>query len=192
MFSKYFNSLSEVKRITLLALFLALSIVANTILDIDITPQNKITFTYFIMFISAYVLGALPTFLIGFAGDGLGYLIMPDGAYWLYGLSLGLMGFIIGIILHYLPIKSAYIKTAISCVVCYILFTICLNSLINYFYVYTFIWGGQPNKSIWLYLAGYLPPRLLIQTIVYMANYILCFLTIPIINRFIGGMAESG
>ena len=183
MCSKYFYSLSTTKKITICALFLALSVVANTILDIDITPQNKITVTYLVMFLTAYFLGPAPAFFIGFAGDGLGYLIMPDGIYWFYGLSLGLMGFVIGIILHCMPTANDYIKTAISCIVCYILFTLCLNSLINYYYVLIFIWNGQVNKSIWVYLAGYLPPRLLIQTLVYAANYILCFASLPILHK---------
>ena len=163
MFSKFFLSLNAAKKVAYVALFLALAVVANTVLDIDITPQNKITFTYLVTFLSAYVLGALPAFFIGFAGDGLGHLLMPDGSYWFYGLTLGLMGFTAGVLFHYLPFKgkrAPYVKAAIVSAVCYVLFTVCINTLVNYTYAWVFLWQGEMKKSLWLYLVGYFPPRI--------------------------------
>ncbi len=186
MFTKYFRSLNPAKKIAYMALFLALAVVANTVLDIDITPQNKITITYLVTFLSAYVLGALPAFFVAFAGDGLGHLIMPDGNYWLYGLTLALMGFVMGVLLKYLPFhgkRAPYIKTAIVCAVCYVLFTVCINSVVNYTYALVFIWGGEVNKTLWVYLAGYLPPRLAIQTAVYAGNFAVCFALLPLLDR---------
>ena len=172
MFSNYFKNLSSTKKLALLALFLALSVVANTILDIDITPQNKITVTYFVMFASAIFLGALPAFFVGFTGDLIGHILMPDGTYWLYGLTLGLLGFTMGCMFHYLPIKNQYIKTSIIAIVCYLIFTVAINSIINYTYALLFLWGGQVNKTLWVYLAAYLPPRLAIQSVVYFGNFL--------------------
>lgn len=185
MFSDYFKKLSSAKKLAVLALFLALSVVANTVLDIDITPQNKITITYFIMFASAVFLGAVPTLFVGFVGDLIGHLLMPDGTYWLYGLTLGLLGFTMGCMFHYLPIKNQYVKTSIIAIVCYILFTVVINSIINYTYTLLFLWGGHANKTLWVYLAAYLPPRLLIQTIVYVGNFFLCFAILPVFQRII-------
>ena len=186
MFSKFFLSLNVAKKVAYAALFLALAVVANTVLDIDVTPQNKITFTYLVTFLSAYMLGAVPAFLIGFAGDGLGHLLMPDGNYWLYGLTLGLMGFTAGALFHYLPFKgkrAPYIKNAIVCAVCYVLFTVCINTVVNYTYVWVFFWQGEMRKSLWLYLVGYFPPRIAIQTAVYAGNAALCFALLPLVER---------
>ena len=186
MFSKFFLSLNISKKVAYAALFLALAVVANTVLDIDITPQNKITFTYLVTFLSAYALGALPAFFIAFAGDGLGHLIMPDGSYWFYGLTLALMGFTMGMLLRYLPFRgkrAPYIKTAIVCAVCYVLFTVCINTLGNYTYVWVFVWQGEMRKSLWLYLAGYFPPRIAIQTAVFAGNAAVCFAMIPLMER---------
>ena len=188
MFSNYFKNLSSTKKLALLALFLALSVVANTILDIDITPQNKITVTYFVMFASAIFLGALPAFFVGFTGDLIGHILMPDGTYWLYGLTLGLLGFTMGCMFHYLPIKNQYIKTSIIAIVCYLIFTVAINSIINYTYALLFLWGGQVNKTLWVYLAAYLPPRLAIQTVVYFGNFLICFASLPVFQRIIKRM----
>lgn len=186
MFSKFFLSLNAAKKVAYAALFLALAVVANTVLDIDITPQNKITFTYLVTFLSAYMLGAVPAFFIGFAGDGLGHLLMPDGSYWFYGLTLGLMGFTAGALFHYLPFKgkrAPYIKTAIVSVVCYLLFTVCINTFVNYTYAWVFLWQGEMKKSLWLYLVGYFPPRIAIQTAVYVGNAVLLFALLPLVER---------
>ncbi len=188
MFSKYFLSLSASRKIAYLAVFVALSVVANTVLDIDVTPQNKITFTYFVCFLAAYLLGGAPAFLVAFLGDALGYLIMPDGIYWFYGLTLALFALTAGLLLRYLP-GSVYLKTGIVCAVCYVVFTVCLNSLVNYTYVLKFVWDGEVRKSLWVYLAGFLPPRLAIQTAVYAGNFVLCFSLLPLLGRLTGRAA---
>ena len=102
MFTKTFKSMSAAKQISFLAVFVALSVVANSFLGIDISPTNKIAFTYFICFFAGFLFGPLPAFLVGFLGDLIGFIIVPVGVYWLYGVSLGLYGFLAGLIMNFI------------------------------------------------------------------------------------------
>ena len=182
MFSTFFKQISLAKKLAFTAVFLALSVVANSFIDIDITPNNKITFTYLICFFAAYLLGGLPAFVIGFVGDAIGFLIKPSGVYWLFGLTLGIFALLAGIILHYLPIKgkaAPYIKTGIALVVCYVAITLVLNSIINYYYVKIFLYGGEYSKTFWVYLGG----RIGIQSAIYAINVGVIFALLPLIER---------
>lgn len=182
MFSKLFLSFSPAKKIAFTAVFLALSVVANAFVDIDISPNNKLTFTYFVCFYAAYLLGAAPAFLIGFAGDGIGFLIKPSGIYWLFGLTLGVYAFLTGLILHYLPVRgkyAPYVKCAVALIACYALITVCLNSVVNYYYVKLILYHGDYTKTFWVYLAG----RLGIQSAVYAVNAVACFVALPVVLR---------
>lgn len=181
MFSKSFVSLSSGKKIALLAIFIALSVVAN-MLSIDVTPSFKITFTYTVCFFAATVMGAVPAFAVGFIGDAIGYLLAPNGVYWFFGFTLGLYGFIAGIVMNYLPVdgKAALVvKTLIAFIVCYAAITLGLNSLVNYYYVKIFIWQGVPKKTFLAYFAG----RVGLQSAVYAVNVGISVLLLPVAAR---------
>lgn len=182
MFSKFLRSLSAGKRIAFVAFFLALSVVAN-MFSFDVTPSLKITVTYLVLFYAAFYLGAIPAFAVGFIGDALGFLLMPSGMYWLFGLTLGCFGFLAGIALHCIPVKwkgAIYWKTAIALAACYVLITLLLNSVVNYYYVNIFIWQGIPQKTFLVYFAG----RVSLQTVVYAVNAALTFLLLPVAKIF--------
>ena len=186
MFTLFFRKLSPAGKIALIAVFIALSIVANTVLDIDIPPKNKITVTYFIGFASAYLLGAVPAAAIAFVGDGLGWIIMPDGPYWLYGLTNAIFAFLTAVILHLLPLRrkrAIYIKAAIAFAACYLVCTVCINSCVDYTYALVYLWGGSAQKGLFAYLAGYFPPRIAIQSAVYAGNVALSFAALPFLER---------
>ena len=100
MFSKVFRSFSVSKQVAYLAIFIALSVAANSVLGIELSPSNKITFTYTVCFFAGYILGPVPAFLVGLIGDAIGFLISPVEVYWLYGLTLGLFGFLVGWIMN--------------------------------------------------------------------------------------------
>lgn len=181
MFSKSFSALSSGKKIALLAVFMALSVVVN-VFGID-TPTFKITLTYIVCFYAALLMGAVPAFVVGFLGDAIGFLIFPNGGvYWLYGLTLGLYGFFAGVILHCLPVKgkgAQYLKAAVAFAVCYLLITVLLNTAVNYWYVKIFIWHGEVKKTFLVYFAG----RISVQTIVYLINVAIAFALLPVVNR---------
>ena len=100
MFSKAFRSYSVSKQVAYLAIFIALSVAANSVLGIDLPPSNKIAFTYAVSFFAGYLLGPVPAFAVGLIGDAIGFLISPVDVYWLYGLTLGLYGFLVGWIMN--------------------------------------------------------------------------------------------
>ena len=96
MFSKTFRAFSAGKQIAWLAVFVALSVAANSYIGIELSATNKITFTYAVCFFAGWLMGPVPGFLVGMLGDAIGFLIKPVDIYWLYGLTLGLYGAITG------------------------------------------------------------------------------------------------
>lgn len=192
MFSPFFKALSPAKKIAFLAVFLALSVVANSLIDVDLSPNNKLTFTYTVCFIAAYVMGGVPAFFIAFAGDGLGFLIKPSGIYWLFGITLGLYALLAGCLMHYLPPKGKagpflYVKAVITIIICYLAFTLCLNTVVNYYYVKFILYHGEWNKAFWVYLGG----RIGIQSAVYFINAAICIVLLPVVYRLVR-MGEKG
>ena len=172
LFSKYFLSLSSAKKIAYIAVFIALGVVTNSLIEINVTASNRITFTYFVCFFAGFLLGPLPGFLTGFLGDAIGFLLVPQDVYWLFGLTLGLIGVLAGVA-RKLPLygkKGVFFKACIFFVISYVLVTCFLNSLVNYWYVYLFIWQGTVKTVFWVWLGG----RLAFQTIVYAVNVGVC------------------
>ena len=179
MFTKYFLSLSSAKKIAYIAVFIALSVVTNSLIEINVTPSNKITFTYFICFISGFLLGPLPGFLVGLLGDALGFLLVPQDVYWLFGLTLGLTGLLAGLV-RKLPLygrKGVFLKALVFFVLSYVLITCFVNSLVNYWYLYLFIWNGTVKTVFWVWLGG----RLAFQTVIYAVNVGLCAVVLSVL-----------
>ena len=179
LFTKYFLSLSSAKKIAYIAVFIALSVVMNSLIEINVTPSNKITFTYFICFISGFLLGPLPGFLVGFLGDAIGFLLVPQDVYWLFGLTLGLTGLLAGLV-RKLPLygrKGVFLKALVFFVLSYVLITCFVNSLVNYWYLYLFIWNGTVKTVFWVWLGG----RLAFQTVIYAVNVGLCAVVLSVL-----------
>ena len=162
--TRFFSSLTPAKKIAYLSLFIAMSVVVNSFLEIS-TPVTKITFTYFVCFVGGFLLGPLPGFLIGFLGDGIGFLLKPQDVYWLFGLTLGLYGMLAGCA-RKLPLRGrggVFGKAALALAAGYLLITCLINSLVNYSYLSVFMPSVLGGKTFWVYLGG----RLLVQSIVY-------------------------
>ncbi len=177
-FTKYFLSLSLAKKIAYIAVFIALGVVTNSLVEINVTPSNKITFTYFVCFFAGFLLGPLPGFLAGFLGDAIGFLLLPQDVYWLFGLTLGFTGLLAGFV-RKLPLygrKGVFLKAGIFFVLSYVLITCFLNSLVNYWYLYLFIWNGTIKTVFWVWLGG----RLAFQTIVFGVNVGVCAVVLVI------------
>lgn len=167
VFTRFFASLSAAKKIAYLAVFIALSVVVNSFIEIS-TPSTKITFTYFVCFFAGFLMGPLPGFLVGFLGDAIGFLLVPQDVYWLFGLTLGLYGMIAGFV-RKLPLRGragVFGKACIALLVNYLFITCFLNSLVNYSYQYIFLPHVVEGKTFWIFLTG----RLVTQTIVYAVN----------------------
>ena len=64
MFSKAFRSFPMSKQIAYLAIFIALSVAANSVLGVELSASNKIAFTDTVSFLAGYLLGPVPAFLV--------------------------------------------------------------------------------------------------------------------------------
>ena len=179
-FSTYFRALSAGKKTAFVAVLAALSVVVNCF-SIDIGASNKIAFTYTVCFFAGYLLGGVPAFFVALFGDVIGYLVNSVGVYWLYGVTLGLYAFLMGVVMN-VPLgkghrAAPYIKAAAALLLGYALVTVFLNSLINYSYLMVFVWNGAPTKTFLVYLGG----RLAFQTIVYAVNFAICVVLLPVL-----------
>lgn len=175
MFTKAFKSVSVSGKVAMLALFIAVSVVANSFLSIDIGTSNKVAFTYLVCFFAGCFMGPVPAFIVGVVGDAIGFLIQPVGVFWFFGVTLGLFGFLSGLIMNGIRTKTEkglYAKAAFAFAVGFIVVTCIVNSVVNYFYSYLFYWDGVFKKGFWIYVGG----RLGVQSVVYAANVILSML----------------
>lgn len=175
MFTKAFRSVSVSKKIALLALFIAVSVLANSVLGVDIGGSNKIAFTYLVCFFAGCFMGPVPAFIVGVVGDAIGFLIQPSEVFWFFGVTLGLFGFLSGLIMNGIRTKTTkglYAKALLTFIVGFLVITCIVNSVVNYFYMYLFYWGGEFRKGFWIYLGG----RLGLQSVVYAANVVLSML----------------
>lgn len=182
MFTKAFRAVSVSRKIAMLALFIAVSVVANSFLGVDIGSSNKIAFTYLVCFFAGCFMGPVPAFVVGVVGDAIGFLIQPVGVFWFFGVTLGLFGFLSGLIMNGIRTRTAkglYAKAALTFAVGFLLITCIVNSVVNYFYSYLFIWDGVFKKGFWIYLGG----RLGIQSVVYVANVVLSMLLLVPLYR---------
>lgn len=179
MYTEFFSALSPAKKAAYLAVFIALCVVTNSYLEIDISPSNKITFNYVLLFYAGFLLGPLPGFAVGFLGDAIGFILKPQDVYWFFGVTLGLIGVIAGLIRNLIPLKGRkgiYAKACIALSLCFVLITLLVNTLVNYSYLYLFIWGKVFKKAFWVYFAG----RMAVQTIVFGVNFVLALVILPV------------
>ncbi len=182
MFTKAFRSVSVSRKVAMLALFIAVSVVANSVLGVDIGASNKIAFTYLVCFFAGCMMGPVPAFIVGVVGDAIGFLIQPVGVFWFFGVTLGLFGFLTGLIMNGIrtkTVKGLYAKAVLAFAVGFVVVTCIVNSVINYFYSYLFYWDGIFKKGFWIYLGG----RLGIQSVVYVANAVLSMLLLVPLYR---------
>lgn len=151
------------KRIAYTAVLTALATVFNIITFFPVR-YCSLSFTAIPCFIAGVVLGPISGFAVGFLGDLLGHLIMPQGAYMpLIGISSGLFGLIPGLIFLLFNGKD-YLKIGISFLLCLVICTVFLNTY-NLWLVYS-----KGTKSFWTYLELRLPFQILVSAV----N---CFLT---------------
>ena len=128
------------------------------------------SFTCIPTFIAGILLGPLSGFAVGFLGDLLGWVILPQGAYMpLVGVASGLFGFIPGILFLISGFSDLkyYVKIIIGYAAC-VLFCTCFLNTFNIWLVY-----ASAKTSFWSYLWLRLPFQFAMAAV----N---CFLTILI------------
>lgn len=180
-FSNCFLSSSSGKKIAYAAIFVALSVVANTF-SIFVTPSLSISLNYVVGFFLGTLFGALPGFAIAFIGDILGFLIHPSGIYWLpTGICSGLLAMIPGFVMNNLNFTfkgGVYVKAVISMVLMYLIVTCGLGAYSNYMYVKVIVKNWDYDKTFFVYLVG----KIAFASIVSAVNYALAILLIPVMN----------
>ena len=154
--------ISPTMKIVLTAMLVALSAVINAFVTLRIGTEFKFSFTLIVYFLAGYVLGAPLGFIVGFAGDLLGWLLFVDGAYNpIIGISNGFLAFIPGIIFGLkrpfkkgITLLSFSIKTVISYLIGFAFCTVFLSSLGIWLYS-GYIQGKYETLYAWfIYRAG--------------------------------------
>lgn len=183
-FSTYFLSSSLGRKIALLGVFIALSIVVN-VFSIDVTPTQKISFTYLVGFFLGTYFGGIPGFIVMFLGDFIGFLINAGGgAYWFpTGIATGCLALIPGIVMNALPFRfqgGVFVKAAIAMALMFLLVTCGIGAWANYQYVKIVVYAGRVYETAF---TAYLTTKIAFASIVSAINYALVFLLIPVCNK---------
>lgn len=159
-----YNGLS-VKMIAYCAIFVALSVVANTFtVYIGIGGSNALSFVYTVCFLSGATLGPLGGFITGVCGDVLGWLINPSGGAFNPAISLisGLIGLVSGLTFFVAKKTGKGEKTIIPTIISFVLiWLVCtnLNTVALYFYYMS------AKYSFWAYYAIRTPKQLIFWAI---------------------------
>lgn len=174
MFSKAYKAFSAGRKLAYLAVFIALSVAVNSF-ELNLVVA-KVTFTYLVCFTAAVLLGGVPAFAVGFLGDAIGFLINPSGVYWLFGLTLGLFGFLSGILVHTIRIPGkhgVYARAVIALAVCFLVISCGVNLLVNYSYMVIFL---ADTRTFIVYVAARIP----VVSVVYLVNAAVSLLVLPV------------
>lgn len=181
-FSTYFLSSSLGRKIALLGVFIALSIVVN-VFSIDVTPTQKISFTYLVGFFVGTYFGGIPGFIIMFLGDFIGILI-TGAIYWFpTGIATACLALIPGIVMNALPFRfqgGVFVKAAIAMALMFLLVTCGIGAWANYQYVKIVVYAGRVYETAF---TAYLTTKIAFSSIVSAINYALVFLLIPVCNK---------
>lgn len=193
--SPFLKGLPESKKVAFIALFTALSVVCNTLLEIRVFDvQFSLTITF--SFLCGIFLGPVFGFTSCILGDLTGYLINSFGQLYMpwVGISTGCFALIAGLLFAKKSqnFLSLNLKVAAFTVASFLICTVLINSAGFYFYNrkigfsdalfnYVETKTGNRNVSFLLYL-GY---RLIFKGQIFnsVANYVLIFIFIPIIKK---------
>ncbi len=122
------NNLSETQKIVYIAIFSALSAVAN-IFDIPVNESLQLSFVAVIGFVAGYLLGAGPAFAVCFIGDLVGGILAPKGPYNpIIAIGTGLWGLIPGVAFSYFRGKDI-VKLIVSFVLGALIISLGINTI---------------------------------------------------------------
>lgn len=142
--------LMSTKKITMLAMLAAVSVVLNMYTIITGVKYFAISFTYIPAFVAGALMGPVSGFLVAFLGDLIAGFIRPLGPYNpMIGIASGLLGLIPGVVFKLLKTND-YVKLALSALLCLVICSAGLNTLALY------IMLGS-TKTYWAFLSVRLP-----------------------------------
>ena len=191
MFSPLIRRSNEAFRIAYVAVFTALSIVANMFLEFKFL-DNQYSFTIFFSSLTGVFLGPVLGFSSCMLGDAIGFLLNSQGMTYMpwVGLSTGVFAFLAGLIVRGIAedeIWKVLLKIAVFCVASFLVCTVGINS--GGFYLFNKSIGFSPNVlnyfldkfggdvTFWGYVAYRLFFKLQILNSLF--NYALLFAVLP-------------
>ena len=193
-FSERLRNSSHAKKIAIVAVFTALSVVTNMFLEMRIF-DIQFSLTIFFSAITGLFLGPLAGFCACVLGDFIGYVFNSWGQLYLpwVGLSTGLFAFIAGLMFGdvEMPFKKWVVRFLIYVALTFCICTVMINSTGFYFYFkYIYVskkflayaeehFGG--NSGYFIYLIY----RLFINGQIWnsIANYTFLFAFLPILKK---------
>lgn len=194
-FSERLRNFSHAKKIATVAVFTALSVVANMFLEMRIL-DIQFSLTIFFSAITGYFLGPLAGFFACLSGDFIGYVFNSWGQLYLpwVGLSTGLFAFIAGLMFGdegEQPFRKQIVKFLIYVALTFCICTVMINTTGFYFYFkYIYVskkflayaeehFGGNGGYFI------YLIYRLFVNGQIWnsIANYALLFAFFPVLKK---------
>jgi len=144
-------------KIVFAALFTSLCVIFNSIVQIRVSNDMRLSFNLLIYFFTGAILGGPLGFVVGFLSDLIGWVLYVDGTYnILLGISSGLFCLIPGLFFTLNNsekregrVSSPFILISITAyIICYLLCTVGLNS-IGLWLVY-----GYKTKTLFMYMVG--------------------------------------
>ncbi len=195
MFSPLILKGNVTKRIAYLGVMTALTVVANTFLEIKFADV-QFSLTIFVSICMGILLGPLCGMAVCFLGDTVGYLFNSMGYLYMFwvGLSTATCAFISGIIFYGIKLNfkgGIFVKLAIISLLSFFVCTIGINS--TGFYYYNLSMGF--SKPVIDYVSqkfggevgyfGYVMYRLIFKGQIYNSifNYGLAFIALPFIVK---------
>lgn len=177
LFSKALAGKSDTRKIAYIAVMTALLVVANMFFEFKLA-ETQFSFTLVLSALAGVLIGPIFGFCACFLGDLVGFFYHSAGYAYLpwIGIAMGLTAAIAGLIVNGLPEKEGwflYVKIAIVCVLTFLICTVAINT--------TAFWLLYSKVDFWTYLIS----RLFVQGQIWnsLVNYILLFITVPLVRR---------
>lgn len=146
-------------KLTTTAVLTALALLANTYSIPLFGSTNYLSFTFIPCFIAGIYLGWASGMTVGLVGDIIGHLIHPMGAYNpLIGIASGLLGVIPALVFKFVKGNDIF-KMILSFVLCMLICTSGLNT------VALWLMYGIGKKTFFVYLWARLPFQLLMVAV---------------------------
>ena len=171
MFKNFkFSNLKKIRVLCAMALLVALYTALYT-LQIPLSPQLRITFTFIPLAVCGWLFGGAAALLTGMICDIVGFLFFPTGAYFPgFTLTTMLSGLIYGLFLYKKNGKNLLTNIVISKLIVTVFFNMGLNSLwISILY----------KKAFWVYLSG----RIIKNIIMLPIEIVILFAVIELLIR---------
>lgn len=103
------KNITAVRGMVLGGMMVAMYVILG-LFKIPISPDNKISLTFIALVVSGYVLGPVPSVIVGALGDIVGFFVAPTGTYFPgFTVSAALSGAIFGLCLYKRPFKHIFL-----------------------------------------------------------------------------------